>query len=320
MRRTSAILVFFLLLPLTGCLWRSHSVKRTAVPVANLREATRDQLVNSINSESAKIQTLNATVDIAASVGGEKKGKVTDYTDIKGYLLVREPNMLRMIGLFPVVRNKAFDMVSDGDRFKLSIPTKNKFVEGSNEVVRHSDNPLENLRPQVIFNALLLHPIDQHDDVAVLEVGMEEVASPKSKTPVHQPDYELIVSHKGEQGWYLARKIIFSRTDLLPHRQIIYDLLGNIATDALYDNFKDYSGTQFPSKIDISRPQEEYKIVLTIEDLKVNAPLKPEQFALAQPPGAQVVNLDMQSAAALRASDGNSSKPDNKQKPKSQMD
>ena len=60
--------------------------------------------------------------------------------------------------------------------------------------------------------------------------------------------------------------------------------------------------------------------VLTIEDLKVNAPLKPEQFALAQPPGAQVVNLDMQSAAALRASDGNSSKPDNKQKPKSQMD
>ena len=36
--------------------------------------------------------------------------------------------------------------------------------------------------------------------------------------------------------------------------------------------------------------------------------------------GTQVVNLDMQSAAALRASDGNSSKPDTKQKPKSQMD
>src|SRR5918911_3367451 len=113
MRRVAAILVLIpALVPLTGCLWRSHSVKRTSVPVANLREATRDQLVNSVNSESAKIQTLNATVDIAASVGGEKKGKVTDYTDIKGYLLVREPNMLRMIGLFPVVRNKAFDMVS----------------------------------------------------------------------------------------------------------------------------------------------------------------------------------------------------------------
>src|ERR671926_263068 len=116
MRRTSTILLLILLLPLTGCLWRSHSVKRTAVPVANLREATRD-------------------------------------------LLVREPNMLRMIGLFPVVRNKAFDMVSDGERFKLSIPTKNKFIEGSNEVVRPSANALENLRPQVIFNALLLRPI-----------------------------------------------------------------------------------------------------------------------------------------------------------------
>ncbi len=43
--------------------------------------------------------------------------------------------MLRMIGLFPIVRNKAFDMVSDGDRFKLSIPARNKFYVGHNEVI-----------------------------------------------------------------------------------------------------------------------------------------------------------------------------------------
>jgi hypothetical protein len=208
-------------------------------------------------------------------------------------------------------------MVSDGERFKLAIPTKNKFIEGSNQIVRPSANALENLRPQVIFNALLLRPIREPDEIAALEVGMEEVASPKSKTPVHQPDYELIVLHKGEQGWHLSRKIIFSRTDLLPHRQIIYDPLGNIATDAHYENFKDYSGMQFPTVIDIKRPQEEYQIVLTIEDLKINQPLKPEQFALAQPPGAQVVNLDTQSASALRASDGTSNKAN---KPKSQMD
>ena len=40
-----------------------------------------------------------------------------------------------MIGLFPIVRNKAFDMVSDGTEFKLSIPAKNKFYVGHNNVV-----------------------------------------------------------------------------------------------------------------------------------------------------------------------------------------
>ena len=80
------------------------------------------------------MQTLNATVNIDTSVGGESKGKVTDYQEISGYILVRRPNMMRMIGLFPMVRNKAFDMVSDGNEFKLWIPVKNKFYVGHNHV------------------------------------------------------------------------------------------------------------------------------------------------------------------------------------------
>ena len=48
------------------------------------------------------------------AVGGEKRGKVTDFKEIRGYILVRKPNMLRIIGLYPIVRNKAFDVVSDG--------------------------------------------------------------------------------------------------------------------------------------------------------------------------------------------------------------
>jgi hypothetical protein len=40
--------------------------------------------------------------------------------------------MLRMKGLMPVVRNTAFDMVSDGQEFKIWIPPTNKFVMGAN--------------------------------------------------------------------------------------------------------------------------------------------------------------------------------------------
>src|SRR5690349_8631534 len=143
-------------LPLGGCLFRSHKVERVRVSSAILQEATTQQLVARINDEAAQVRAMNATVDISASVGGAKKGKVTDYTDVRGYILVRKPSMLRMIGLFPVVRNRAFDMVSDGNQFKLSIPAKNKFIVGRNDVTYPSQQGLESMRPQYIMDALLV--------------------------------------------------------------------------------------------------------------------------------------------------------------------
>src|SRR5437016_13452161 len=151
--RYRAVLVFFVVLPLTGCLFRSHKVERQ-VSTAPLKSATQQELIDYINTQAAKIQTMQATVDIDTSVGGVKKGRVTDYQQIRGYVLARKPAMLRMIGLMPIVRNQAFDMVSNGHEFKLWIPAKNRFIFGHNELVRPSSQPLENLRPQHIYDAL----------------------------------------------------------------------------------------------------------------------------------------------------------------------
>ncbi|HVP52376.1 MAG TPA: hypothetical protein VMT05_09720, partial [Terriglobales bacterium] len=143
---------------------------------APLKQATEAELVSRINSEAAKIKTLNATVDISTTVGGWTKGKVTQYQSISGYILVRKPQMLRMIGLLPVVHNRAFDLVSNGQTFELSIPPKNRFIVGRNDVITHNTNqPLENLRPQHILDALLLHEIDPSDEIAVLENSYEAV-------------------------------------------------------------------------------------------------------------------------------------------------
>jgi hypothetical protein len=292
--------VFLLcLLPLGGCLFRSHSVERR-VSTAVLKEATKDQLIEIINREASKIQTLNATVDISPAVGGSKKGKVTEFQEIRGYILVRKPAMLRMIGLFPIVRNRAFDMVSDGQTFKVSIPVKNRFIIGRNDVVHPSASALENIRPQHIFDALLVHEIDTRNEVAFLEAGTEQVIDPKSKKKVDEATYEIgVADHDPDPkiGWYLSRRVIFSREDLLPHRQIVYDKFGNIATDAKYDDFTDYDGLNFPTTIDIWRPQEEYSIILKIVKLKINEPLDNEKFDLPQPAGSEVVRLDLPPAA-----------------------
>lgn len=290
LRRIPAVFLFLAILPLSGCLFHSRRVERQ-FSTAPLKSATQKELVDALNSQAAKIQTMQATVDIDTSVGGVNKGRVTDYKEIRGYVLARKPSMLRLIGLMPIVRNRAFDMVSDGKEFKLWIPPKNRFVTGSNEVeTPNPKQPLESIRPQNLYEAILIREIDPNDEIAVLENGYETVLDSK-RHQVEQPDYEIVVVRRGKQGWFLSRKIVFSRIDLRPHRQFVYDEQGNLVTDVRYGEYKDYDVITFAKQIEIERPQEEYDITLNFIKLEFNKPLTDDQFVLAQPPGAEVVRL-----------------------------
>ena len=111
-------------------------------------------------------------------------------------------------------------------------------------------------------------------------------------------------SAKAIAAGFCPGKIIFSRTDLLPHRQLVYDQDGNLATDSRYEAYKDYEGVKFPSQIEIWRPQEEYDITLTIVKLQLNEPLADDKFVLQQPDGAQVVHLDQPQSSLVNGTDG----------------
>jgi outer membrane lipoprotein-sorting protein len=285
---------------LSGCLFRTRPLDRQ-YSNRPLKTATQQDLIEYVNAQAAKVQSMQATVDIDASTGDVKNGRITDYKEIRGYVLVRKPSMLRMKGLLPLVRNTAFDMVSDGQRFKVWIPPQNKFVVGSNNTTADNFQPdkrLENMRPQYIYDALLLPEIAQ-DEIAVLDNGYETVLDAK-KHRVEQPNYSLLVIRKGPQGAYLSRKIDFSRIDLLPYQQTIYDQQGNVVTDAHYHDYKDFGGTTFPNTIEIERPRENYDITLNMVKLEINKPLTDEQFVLEQPIGSDVVHLDQLAPSAAK--------------------
>jgi hypothetical protein len=183
-------------------------------------------------------------------------------------------------------------MVSDGQDFKLSIPPKNRFVIGRNDIESHNtQQPLENLRPQIIYNSLLLQPIDPQNEIAVLENDSERVSDDKGHW-FEQADYVIDVVRKQGAGWFLSRKIVFSRTDLLPDLQLTYDESGDVATETRYQKYQEYEGQQFPSIVQIKRPQEEYNITLRIVKLTLNGPLTDDKFVLQQPAGAEVIHLD----------------------------
>jgi hypothetical protein len=276
---------------MTGCLFHTRPVEEQ-YSKAVLQESSQQGLIDSLKQQADAIHSLKGTADIDTSVGGAKKGHVTDYKEIRGYVLARQPASLHFIGLMPIVRTTAFDMVSDGQDFKVWIPPKNRFVVGRNEIPTSiTDHPIENIRPQNIYDALLIPPIDPASELAVMERSYEILHDAKGHT-ILQDDYELVVIRKKGEAGVLSRKIVFSRTDLKPHRQYLYDDDGKVSTEARYADYKEYDGVSYPSRIEIHRPQEEYDITLNMLKVEINHPLNDDQFVLEQPAGAEVVHLD----------------------------
>ena len=134
--------------------------------------------------------------------------------------------------------------------------------------------------------------INTNDEIAVIEEGQQQVVDGKDHKPVTQPNYHIAVIRRDAQNnWHLYRKVYFNRADLMPYRQTFYYDTGAIATDVIYSDWQPYNGVQFPSLIEIERPQEEYRIALKMVKLTLNEPLKPEQFQLNIPPGVTVTEL-----------------------------
>jgi outer membrane lipoprotein-sorting protein len=300
--RKTILILLLIVVPFSGCGFRTSHPIKIRMSTAALREATLEQLEQTINSNAARLNTLKASVDIDSSVLEPTKDKVTDNPQFAGIILVRKPEMMRMRMLVPVVRNTAADMVSNGSTFSLAIPPKSKFIVGSNrQPAKPSSQPIYNIRPQHIFDALLLKPIDPEREIGVLENTTEIVKDPKTHKDVEQEAYTLLIIDKDSRGSFLSRKIVFSRTDLLPHEQFIYDRQARLVTYAHYENFSDNGGIMYPNIVSVQRPIEGYSITISMVKLDVNVPLTDEQFVLTQPAGSQLINLDTQSSAsALR--------------------
>lgn len=289
--KTIAVCLLFLLPLLDGCLWHTHRVKQVKPP-AVVMTATAENLVKEINDQCNQIHSLSATVEFQATVGGPRKGKEKTYTSFNGYILLRKPESLRVIGLVPVLHTRAFDMASNGQTFKLWIPHENKVFEGPNTVGKESPNALENFRPNVFSDSLLINCIAP-DDLVTLTSSTSTQVDPKTKKLMMLADYELSVLRKKPNSQELIpeRVIHFDRTNLRAYEEDIYDAKGAIQTQAIYGPDQTFGDVRFPGTITIKRPLEEYQIVVTFEKLRTNLALNNDQFELKTPAGAVVKEL-----------------------------
>ena len=273
-------LLVLLLASSPSCLVRRRIITRKGgQPVQTLLTADKERLIKIVADQYAAIQTLNATVDMAPALGTANKGKITEYKDVRAYILFRRPSSIRIIGLYPVVRNKAFDMVSNGSEFSLYLPSKNRFIKGPNQIEKPSANKLENLRPQHFLDALLVRPIDTAHQETLLENFTDE----------DNAVYKLSVIASGPGGQLVPeRELWFERLKLQLVRELIFDASGDILTDARYSDWNTYDNVSFPKHIEIERPKDEYGVVITVVKMDINKPITDDQFQLEQPVGTQL--------------------------------
>lgn len=233
-------------------------------------------MIDAVARQYNAIQDFNATVDMTPALGSAEKNQITEYKDVRAYIYFRKPGHLRLLGLYPVIRSRAFDMVSDGDRFKLYIPSRNLFIVGNNEIEKPSRNKLENLRPQHFLEALLVRPLNTSTERVFLENFTDEDNAFYILHEVHEQDGQL----------RLDRTVWFNRMDLRMARQILFDPEGNILTDARYSQWHAFDNVAFPKHIEINRPRDEYGVVIDIVKMDINKDVSDDKFVLNQPEGS----------------------------------
>ena len=278
---------------MAGCaVSQKHAVAPAQIRPA--QKATKAQLITVYDEQARSVHSINAAVEMMPVAGSTYSGLIEEYHDVGGFILAALPEKIRVIGQAPVLAKNIFDMTSDGKRFRIFIPSKNKFLVGPTDLERPADKPIENLRPQHILDALFWPAIATGETAGGQVLFEEAEASPERY-------YVLTLLRPADSGVEIARKIWFDRADLRVSRMQIYGPNGRFDSDIAYSDWQSATpggaGPLFPRRIHIRRPQEDYELTVSITRLTLNSEIADDRFELEQPAGSELVQLETQPEA-----------------------
>ncbi|HUI74060.1 MAG TPA: hypothetical protein VLX32_03905 [Candidatus Acidoferrum sp.] len=274
-----------------------HTVPAAEKPVA--LEATKDELLAKYNDFATNVKTVNATTEMKPTAGSAYSGVIEDYHEVKAFILAERPAEIRVIGQAPVIGRTIFDMTSDGQEFRVWIPSKNKFLEGKTGVEKTSAKPLENLRPQHLLNALLWPEVRKEEPVLFEEFNDETGR------------YYVLTVLRGGYQMEIYRKIWFNRADLNVSRLESYGPGGILLSDVHFSDWEPLAPaegtagpvTTFPRSIRIIRTHDDYQLSMDFTKLTLNADISADKFDLEQPAGSELVHVGEEDQSKQPAGD-----------------
>ena len=265
---------------LSSCLARRRVITRKGgqQPPRPLLTADRQTLLDSITRQYDAIHDFNATVDMVPALGTAEKSKITEYKDVRAYILFRKPADIRIIGLYPGGAHQGLRHGLERRRFQ-ALPALTQSLSGRQERDRAA---FRRTSWRICGRSIFWTPCWCAPSISKTEKVLLE-----NFTDEDNAFYILHVVHENGNGQLqLSRSIWFNRSTCSIARQLIFDDDGNILTDARYTEWKTYDNVPFPKHIEINRPRDEYAVVIDIVKMDINKGVSQDKFVLEQPEGS----------------------------------
>ena len=268
------------------------STKTTVAPSEKpvIKDATREELLDKYNLYAQNINTVNATVVLKPTAGSKYSGVIEEYHEVKAFLLASRPANIRVIGQAPVIGTTVFDMASDGETFRVSVPSKNKFLVGQVAGEFNSSKPIENLRPQHLLDAVAVARNPQRGIRAVRRVQRRNSALLRADSfarRLSHRDFAQDLVRPRRPASFAAANIRAERFARV--RRPLFRLAAGRSRAAR----RSVSGpvTTFAHNIRIDRPHDDYRLDLQVSKIVLNSDIPADRFKLEQPAGSELVHV-----------------------------
>jgi hypothetical protein len=282
-----------------------------------LTDATMPQLVAEVN-RLASVRSMRGKVDIEfQDTSFAETGIAEKYRTADGTVILQRPGQINLRIQAPFVGTNIAEMTSDGAQFRVVVlqgdEKYRRFVRGTNNAIypkleaengtqnkkglaeKRTVSVLSNLRPQHFTDALLIRPIQSREESGFVFSRSEFFAEEEDTRPKGKKGGRVVrgyylldeLAPGGDGGVRLARRFWFDRVaGIRLARMQTYDAEGSLITDVLYGEQKSFGegGTvQLPARIELTRPQDGYKLRLSYQAPEVvvlDRPYDPEIFLL----------------------------------------
>lgn len=332
LRLVSSLLLITSLLSVSGCGLFGAS-KKVQVPqlLTPLAEANKAQLIAEINRLAA-LRSIHGRVDIQfEDTSFAVSGLAEKYREADGTVTLQRPGKVYLVVQAPIIAKDIAQMTSDGERFRVAVlqgdEKYKRFVKGTNSAVyekldgngttaetdkskkkllneKETVSALSNLRPQHLTDALMVSPVNVSEFIySQTEFFHEESdirPQAKKSSRVVRGYYfleEFTQATAGETR--LLRRFWFDRVGGIRLARLQnFDERGRLITEVAYWDEKPFgaaSQLRLPSRIEITRPYDQYKLSITYQappSVEIDQEYRPEAFVLENRWQLPEVDLD----------------------------
>ena len=318
-----------------GCgLFGAHTKVQVPQLLTPLTDANKASLMQEVNRLAA-IKSIHGKVDIQfEDTSFASSGIAEKYRQVDGAVTLQRPGQIYLIIQFTFV--DIAQMASDGAHFSVAVlkgdDKYRRFVKGTNDAIypkldgdvsaveakkvkqktekkteKETVNALSNLRPQHLTDALMVRPITADDSLIYSQSQFfqeEPDKRPQAKkgTRIMRGYYLLEEFSQPTAGEArLLRRFWFDRVGGIRLARLqTFDDRGFLITDVGYSNEKPFGNAaqvMLPSRIELTRPQDQYKLSITYQDpvsVELNKEFRPEAFVLENKWQLPEVDLDAQ--------------------------